>query len=132
MKSLIVEDESSSRSILQMCLEEFGEVDLAVDGVEAVGAVYFALLNGVSYDLIILDILTPKMTGVEALKSIRDLEGSYGLTNTQSSRVLITMAPGVGRSIMGPTKNQCDGYLVKPVSRDLLCQYLENFALVGA
>jgi len=100
MKSLIVEDESSSRSILQMYLEEFGEVDLAVDGVEAVGAVYFALLNGEPYDLIILDILTPKMTGVEALKSIRDLEGSYGLTNTQSSRVLITMAPGVGSVLL--------------------------------
>ncbi len=74
---LVVEDESTLSEIVCEKLEEEGfKSAKAVDGQEAVD--YFA--NGGEADLVLLDILLPKMDGFAALKEINDLAASKGFT----------------------------------------------------
>ena len=52
MKTLIVEDDFTSRLLLQTFLSRYGECHLAVNGKEAVEAFRMALDNGSPYNLI--------------------------------------------------------------------------------
>lgn len=71
MKILIVEDNDSIRNVLRMSLESNSyTVDEADNGEDAV---YLAKIN--DYDLIILDIIMPKKSGLDACKEIR----GYGI-----------------------------------------------------
>ena len=79
MKTLIVEDDFTSRLLLQEILKPYGTTHIAVNGKEAVDAVVTAMDVGEPYDLICLDIMMPVMNGYEALKAIRGLEESRGI-----------------------------------------------------
>ena len=66
-KALVVEDEAVTRTLLAQLLQAIDcEVDLAVDGEEAL-----ALLLAHSYDVVLLDIMLPKMSGIEVMEVLR-------------------------------------------------------------
>lgn len=68
-KILIVEDDLNYLSILQQAFEGAGfKVATAKDGVEGL-----SLAQKENLDLIILDILMPRMTGIETAKRIKEL-----------------------------------------------------------
>jgi DNA-binding response OmpR family regulator len=70
MKLLVVEDEISILNFLKPSLEnEFYNVDIATDGEEGLA---MALNN--NYDLIILDIMLPKMNGDEICQALRTIK----------------------------------------------------------
>lgn len=65
-KILIVEDDAATRQALRAILEQEGcDVDMAVDGEKAVGA-----LAQRRYDAIILDIALPRMSGTDVMEYI--------------------------------------------------------------
>ena len=130
MKSLIVEDEFTGRLILQKILGQYGEVHIAANGREAAEAVQLALEEKAPYDLITLDVMMPEMNGQEALKAIRDIEGTDRVQPAQGAKIIMTTSLGDGKSIMTAFKEQCDGYLVKPLERKKLMKYLEDFRLI--
>jgi two-component system copper resistance phosphate regulon response regulator CusR len=67
MRVLLVEDERRLAQVVRRVLEEEGHnVDLAYDGEEAI-----SLAVDGSYDVIVLDILLPKVNGVEVCRSLR-------------------------------------------------------------
>ncbi|MCK5552536.1 MAG: response regulator, partial [Deltaproteobacteria bacterium] len=67
MRILVVEDEKKVASFLKKGLEEeYYAVDTAFDGEEGLA---LAQIN--EYDLIILDIMLPKLDGMEVLRRIR-------------------------------------------------------------
>ena len=67
MRILVVEDEKKVASFLKKGLEEeYFAVDCAYDGEEAL---YMVEAN--DYDLVILDIMLPKIDGLEVLKGVR-------------------------------------------------------------
>jgi DNA-binding response OmpR family regulator len=63
---LVVEDDATTREALRRILEADGcQVDVAVDGEKAVGA-----LNQRKYDAIVLDIALPKLSGTDVMEYI--------------------------------------------------------------
>lgn len=63
---LVVEDDTTTREALRRILEADGcEVDVAIDGEKAVGA-----LNQRRYDAIVLDIALPKLSGTDVMEYI--------------------------------------------------------------
>ena len=67
MRILLVEDESKVSSFIQRGLEEeHYAVDLAEDGEEAVN-----MVDVYDYDIVLLDIMLPKMDGLSVLSHIR-------------------------------------------------------------
>lgn len=69
MKILVVDDEQSIRAMICEYAEYEGyEIDEAEDGMEAV-----AMVKETDYDLIILDIMMPKMDGFSTCKEIKKI-----------------------------------------------------------
>lgn len=69
-KILLVEDEESLRSVMEAALRQGGfEVATAVDGEEALVAI-----RAQAADLILLDIVLPKMSGLEILETLTPAE----------------------------------------------------------
>jgi two-component system alkaline phosphatase synthesis response regulator PhoP len=66
-RALIVEDERMTRTLLEQLLLSLDcDVDVAVDGEEAL-----ARLSVRGYDIILLDIILPKMSGIEVMEALR-------------------------------------------------------------
>lgn len=74
MKILIVEDDLVSRNFLSKILENYGECDQVIDGMETIDDFLMALKDKEPYQLICLDIMMPKVDGVKALREISNHE----------------------------------------------------------
>jgi two-component system chemotaxis response regulator CheY len=130
MRTLIVEDDFSSRLLLQKFLEPYGECHIAVNGREAVDAFRLARRDGPPYDLICLDIMMPEMDGQTVLKEIRALEKDAGIPEGDGVKILMTTSLKDGKNVMTAFRELCDAYLVKPVDRAKLLESLHKFRLI--
>jgi heavy metal response regulator len=102
MRILVVEDEKKVASFIQRGMEGEGfEVDVAADGESGVemGA------HG-SYDLILMDIMLPKMDGLEAIKALRE--------KGVDAPVLCLTARDTVEDIVAGLDSGSDDYLTKP------------------
>lgn len=127
---LIVEDDFTSRRVMQHILQKYGDCDVAIDGEEALEAVRLALDRGTKYDLICLDIMMPKMDGQTALKEIRALEAKHGFRPGQGARIIITSALDDSTNVLEAFRSQCDGYIVKPYDKQKIEAELEAQGLL--
>jgi two-component system chemotaxis response regulator CheY len=131
MKTLIVEDDLTSRLFLQEVLKKQGPTDTAATGFEAINAFQAALAARAPYDLICLDIMMPELDGQKVLKEIRRLEAEAGIAAGEGVRVIMTTALGDSKNVMAAFREQCDAYLVKPVDMGKLFSHLRTFGLVA-
>lgn len=106
MKILIVEDEEKMAKLLKKGLEKEGyAVDYVVDGEAAEKRIG---LNRDVYDLIILDLMLPKKSGIEVCKTIRE----YKIMTP----VLVLTAKDMVEDKTAALDCGADDYLVKPFS----------------
>ena len=105
-KILIVDDEQGIRENLKMYLEynenDGFEVTCAADGLEAV-----KLCENQNFDLVIMDIMMPKMDGMTALNEIR---------KTQNIPVIVLSARGEEYDKLFCFEMGADDYVTKPFS----------------
>jgi two-component system chemotaxis response regulator CheY len=120
MKILIAEDDFVSRKLVNTLLASIGEVDIAANGTEALTAVKMSIENNQPYDLICLDILMPGFDGIVALKKIRQLEAQKGLDPEKKSKIIMTTAVSDKSYVLAAAQANCDGFLVKPITKDRL------------
>ncbi|MGO9211004.1 MAG: response regulator [Terriglobales bacterium] len=131
MRTLIVEDDFTSRFLLQTFLAPYGECHAAVNGREAVDAFRWAKEGGAGFDLICMDIMMPEMDGRAALKEIRALEESAGtLPGTGVKIIMVTAVPDM-KVMAASFQLGCDAYLRKPVDTGELLRYLKSLSLVS-
>jgi len=131
MKTLIAEDDFTSRLLLQQLLKSYGPCHVAVNGKEAVGAVLLSLETGEPYDLICLDIMMPEMDGQEVLRIIRKQEESRGILSTNGAKIIMTTALGDPKNVMAAFGSLCDAYLTKPIQKEKLVEELDKLNLVS-
>ena len=132
MKTLVVEDDFTSRVMLTNFLTPFGQCDVAVDGEEAVQAFVIAWKNNAPYDVICLDIMMPNMDGQQALKRIREMEVDMGVPSSEEVKIIMTTALDDPRNVIEAYhKGGATGYLTKPIERKSLLSELSNLGLIG-
>jgi two-component system chemotaxis response regulator CheY len=130
VKTLIVEDEFTSRALLREILKRFGVPQIAMNGREGVEAVRTALETGAPFDLICLDIMMPEMDGQEALRRIRTLETQAGIDAEKRAKVIMTTALADRNTVVEAINAQCDYFLVKPIDGRALLDELRRFGLI--
>ena len=113
MHILIVEDETGIIQFLQQGLEEEGyTITTAFDGLKG-----FELSQKENFDLILLDWMLPKMTGVELCKAIR-------LKNSKTPILFLTAKDTVQETIEG-LKAGANDYIKKPFNFDELVERIK-------
>lgn len=132
MRSLIVEDEFTSRKILHRLLSEFGEVDVAVNGLEAVEALRAAATEDERYDLLCLDIMLPDLNGQEVLGLLRELEGERGVVLGAGAKVIMTTSLKDKANVMSAFRQGAESYMVKPITREGILEQLRKLGLSEA
>lgn len=131
MKTLIVEDEPTSRLLLRSILSAYGDCDIATDGEEAVEAFKSASEQGVPYDLVCMDIMMPKLDGHEALARIRSVEKERKVPPQEAVKVIMTTALGDPKNVVKALYGEGAGsYLVKPIEKQKLLEELRCLGLI--
>ena len=104
-KILIIEDEFFIGELYQRALAKAGyEVKVISDGAEALKA---AETNG--YDIILLDLMVPNVTGIEILRTLRDPARVPQL----KAKIIITTNLEQRDDVRADIEKQADGYVVK-------------------
>lgn len=130
MRTLIVEDDFTSRLLLQTFLSRYGECHIAVNGKEAVAAFRAARESGQWYDLICMDIMMPEMDGQTAVKEIRALEEAGGTLSTNGAKIIMTTALDDVKSVVQSFGSLCDAYLFKPIDTGKLLGHMKDLQLI--
>lgn len=131
MKTLIVEDDFISRTILKKILSPFGSCDTVVNGKEAVEAFSLANAEGNQYDLICLDIMMPEMDGREALKIIRQKEKDFGVLPKEEAKIVMITALDTPKEVIDAYyKGGCSSYIVKPIQKAKIIENILDLGLV--
>ena len=108
MKVLVVEDSKRLRHALGEGLRRSGfTIDLAQDGEEGL-----KFANAIEYDVIVLDIVMPKLDGLSLLKEIRKKQNP--------ANVIILSAKDMVEDRVEGLELGADDYMVKPFSFDEL------------
>jgi len=130
MKTLIVEDDLTSRTLLQELMKRFGTTHTAVNGKEAIEAVRLAVEQNQPYDLICLDIMMPEMDGQQTLREIRALETTMGVDKLGRVKIVMTTALDDYDAVAEAIRGQCDHFITKPISKDKLVEVLRKLSLI--
>ncbi len=130
MKALVADDDFTSRLLLQVLLKPFGEVHLVRTGLEAIDAIRRALEAKAPFDLLCLDIMMPSLDGQQTLRRIRQLESANGVLVGLGIKVLMTTSLGDRENVLSAFREQCDGYLLKPIDPSALMSKLRDLELI--
>ncbi len=110
---LVVDDDTDLRmSVVSALLENQYQVDQAVDGEEAVNRI-----KAGQYDLVLLDVNMPKLSGIDALKEIK--------AHDPSIMVIILTAFSNIRDAVEATRLGAYNYLEKPVKSENLVYMID-------
>jgi len=130
LKILIVEDDYASRTLVLKLSKEYGVCSIATNGKEALSIFKMMIDNDEYFDLILLDIMMAEMDGLEFLNKFREYEESKGIGGLDRVKVLMTTALNDPKTVIKAFKDQCDGYLVKPIKKDTLHKALTDLNLI--
>lgn len=117
---LVVEDEHFIGELYTRALTKAGyNVKVVIDGQEGLKE---AQTN--TYDIILLDLMIPNLTGTELLKSLRDPK----ITPHLKSKIIITTNLEQADEAKEEIEKQADGYVVKAeVTPKQLVAFLQSF-----
>lgn len=102
MKILVVEDEADLREIMKKRLQkETYSVDVCEDGMEAL-----EYLEAGEYDVVLLDVMLPKMSGLDVVRMMRKRKD-------KTKVLLLTAMDSIEDRVIG-LDSGADDYLVKP------------------
>lgn len=131
MRALIVEDDYTSRKILENVLHAYGSCDTAINGLEAIAAFRHALDESRPYDLICMDIMMPELSGQDALRQIRHIEKQMGVPATDEVKVFMTTALSETKEVIDALyKGGASSYFVKPINIDHFIKELKSSGLI--
>lgn len=115
MKILIVEDEAPIRLLLAKTVQSMGhEAEIAEDGVTGL-----AKFKTFEPDIVLTDILMPKMDGLELLEHIRKI--------SSDAVVIIVSAHGSAEYTLKALQLKANDYIMKPFRPRQLKDYLDKY-----
>jgi two-component system chemotaxis response regulator CheY len=125
MRILIAEDDKVSEVLMTNYLKSYGECITAENGETAL-KLFIEAFDENPFQLVCLDIMMPVMTGLEALKKIREFEAANNITGLDHSKIIMVTALDQKDEVMEAFKSGCEAYIVKPISKTDIKKALES------
>jgi len=122
LRVMVVDDNPGNLLLMEALLETFGVEPVTMSNPHEA---YDALQHG-GFDLVLMDVRMPGMSGLELTDKIRALEHQTGRPRT---RIVALTASTM--SLAECTKHDMDGVLSKPIDRTALKAGLDRWARPG-
>ncbi len=120
-KILLVDDSATILMMERMILTKFPyEVVTAVDGEQAI-----ALAVAEQPDLILMDVVMPKMNGFDACRRLREIE------SMRSTPIIMVTTRGELTNMESGFQSGCNDYVTKPINTVELLAKIRNFLEVA-
>ena len=116
-KVLLVDDNKINLKVAERLLESYG---IDTESVESGAAALEKIQNGEKYDMILLDDMMPKMSGVETLKKLKEIPGFNVTTIALTANALTGMKEKY-------LSDGFDDYLAKPINKDELNKIINKY-----
>lgn len=120
---LVADDNLNNRELLKDVLEPLGFHIYLADN----GEMCIELAETIKPDVILMDLMMPKMNGFEAVRKIRSLDDPL----LQKTLIIAISASVVNDSKEKSLRAGCDAFLTKPVSLNSLFTVLSKFKEIG-
>jgi two-component system chemotaxis response regulator CheY len=122
-----VEDEPTTRMVLEDILSERGECRVCANGLDAVRLFGEALRGGEPFDVVIMDLIMPQMDGTEALGEMRAMERDHGVAPGSEVAVVVLSETRDVKQVMGAYREGLvSAYLSKPLDGAVLLRTLDE------
>ena len=116
-KVLLVDDNKINLKVAERLLESYG---IDTESVESGFAALEKIQNGEKYDMILLDDMMPKLSGVETLKKLKEIPGFKIITIALTANALTGMREKY-------LQDGFDDYLAKPINKDELNRIINKY-----
>ena len=116
-KVLLVDDNKINLKVAERLLDSYG---IDTESVESGFAALEKIQNGEKYDMILLDDMMPKMSGVETLKKLKEIPGFNVTTIALTANALTGMKEKY-------LSDGFDDYLAKPINKDELNKIINKY-----
>lgn len=118
-KILVVDDDPSTRYVLQKMLSKKYKIELAADGIECLTHLH----NDPSIDLIIIDVSMPVLGGLETINYIR----KNGSRKIKNKPIFIMSSYRNMEYLQKAKKLKADAWLTKPPSKNDVLNFVDQF-----
>jgi two-component system chemotaxis response regulator CheY len=125
-KILAIDDEFAALTKMKTLLSEYGQCEVATSGGQSIALVKYALAEGKYFDLITIDIELPDIDGITLLSQILKEEEKHDCHSVK----IIVSAVSTTTNVCRAANNHCDGFLVKPVKRQMLHEKLSSLGFL--
>ena len=131
LRILLADVSMTSRLALERILSNYGTCDAAEDGMDTVKAFTMAWELGRNYDLICIDLMLPRVGGIDAIKMMRKIEREMGVLKADSVKIIVITA------VVNPAyifeacyRGGANSYLYKPVDRKKILEEMTKYGLI--
>jgi two-component system chemotaxis response regulator CheY len=114
---------------MQLLLAEYGDCTFAENGLNGLELFTQALESDEPFDLVCLDIMMPELDGLEALNQMRQAEQARDIKTADGVKVIMVTTANQQAKTMRAFHYGCNGYLVKPISKDALVKEMNKLPL---
>ena len=128
MRTLIIDDEQPLRSALYKVFSSLGVCDQAEDGAQGLMLIKMALEKE-PYDLIVLDIVLPELSGQRIIKKLRELEAKAGIDPLKEAKVVVVSGRQDEPTLLQAFRNGATGWVNKPINPAKLLNNLKNLKI---
>jgi len=126
---LNVDDNKANATVLNKFLENYVDIEYASSGLEAISQFEKAHKENDPYDLILLDVMMPKISGIETLVKLRTLEREN--PNYATTKIILLTAIEESIEVLAIEPDMFyDSYLQKPVTGTLIIKEMEKLGLI--
>lgn len=123
---LVVDDDFVSRRITATFLAKYGDCDVATNGCEGFLSYLMSIEEKHPYDLIVVDIIMPRIDGWRLLTHLQSANVSAREEGLLAPTIIMTSTQSAPNDVLSSFRSGCHGYLVKPLDPKTLVQLLSK------
>ena len=124
MKIMILDDVRLNILRLKEVVQTFGQVDGYQEIQPGLDALESAYLGGEPYDLLLLDITMPEMSGLDVLKRVTRMALTY--RSERKTKVVMVTSHGERDIVMQAAQLGAVGYILRPFQPDRIRQEIQR------
>lgn len=120
MKTLVIDDDTQESRRAYDITCQFGECVCVNNGVEGLLCIEESLKSNKLFTLVILDVVLPKLGGLQVIAGIRKLELQYNIKPVQEAAIIVATFRTDEPTILEAFRAGATGWLNKPIYTEQL------------